>query len=113
MLYLVNDFDRGVILEKIFTTEEDAYRFCEIYSGERGLHMDESLDILEFEYYFQIEEYLRDELYDYLENGGICSTDELETAFYFGGRTKETMETMLFRKTGYRSLEQIADDYGW
>lgn len=47
------------------------------------------------------------ELWDYLTMLGIATDDEIGVAIHFGGRSLETLENLLFYKTGYRTLEQL------
>ena len=50
-------------------------------------------------------------VWDYLLEAGICTEDELQlvTNIIIRGYNEETMDDILFAKTGYRSLEQLLD----
>lgn len=48
-------------------------------------------------------------LYDYLLDGGICTEDELALVTSIMGTNIDTLESVLYSRTGYRSLEQIKE----
>lgn len=50
-----------------------------------------------------------DELYDYMTENEIATEEEISIALYFGGYDICTLQALLFRNTGYRSLEQIKE----
>ena len=52
-------------------------------------------------------------LYNYLIDNEIFTESEIEIAVYFDGWTLDTMETLLYMRTGYRSFEQIKDYEEW
>lgn len=51
------------------------------------------------------------ELYDNLINYGIATEDEIGIAFHFSGTSLNTLEEVLFYKTGYRNWEDYVEDY--
>ena len=46
-------------------------------------------------------------LYDYLLETGVCTEDELSLVTSIMGTNIDTLEAVLYSRTGYRSLEQI------
>ena len=48
-----------------------------------------------------------DKLYDYLLEYNICTEDELALVTSINGTNINTLESILYSRTGYRSLEQI------
>ena len=51
-----------------------------------------------------------EKLWDYLEETGIATNDELRLVSNICGYSLESMESVLYAKTGYRSLEQITEE---
>ena len=51
----------------------------------------------------------KDALWDYLEETGIATKDELCLVCCINGTSLDTLESVLYARTGYRSLEQIQD----
>ena len=51
----------------------------------------------------------RDELYDYLVDCGIATEDEISLVTSINGYNLETLNSILFSRTAYRSLEQIKE----
>lgn len=49
------------------------------------------------------------ELYDYLLETGACTEDELSLVTSINGTNLDTLESILYSRTGYRSLEQIQE----
>ena len=49
----------------------------------------------------------RDELWDYLAETQTATEEELRLVTCINGHSLETLESVLFARTGYRSLEQI------
>ena len=49
-------------------------------------------------------------LYDYLVDNEIFTEGEIAIAVYFNGDGLETLETLLYYRTGYRSLDQILEE---
>jgi len=49
------------------------------------------------------------ELWDYLIECGIATTDEIYLVTSINGTNLDTLESILYSRTGYRSLEQIKD----
>jgi hypothetical protein len=50
------------------------------------------------------------DLYDYLVDNEIFTEEEIAIAVYFNGESIETLETLLYYRTGYRSLDQILEE---
>ena len=50
------------------------------------------------------------EIWDYLEDTGIATDGELQLASNLCGYSVETMEAVIYAKTGYRSLEQLKSE---
>lgn len=48
-------------------------------------------------------------LYDYLLEIGACTEDELALVTSIMGTNIDTLEAILYSRTGYRSLEQIEE----
>jgi len=51
----------------------------------------------------------RDELWEYLEESGIAMKEELCLVTSINGYSLESVESVLYCRTGYRSLEQIQE----
>lgn len=51
----------------------------------------------------------RDELWDYIAELGIATENELSLVTSINGFSLDTLESVLYCRTGYRSLEQIQD----
>lgn len=51
----------------------------------------------------------RDKLWDYLLECGICTENELCLVTSIMGSSEDTLEAILYSRTGYRSLEQIKE----
>ena len=58
---------------------------------------------------FEIREQKMNELWDFMVDSEIATEDEIGVALHFGGRSLDTLESLLFYKTGYRSLEQLLE----
>lgn len=52
----------------------------------------------------------RNELWDYMEEMEIATREEIGLATALCGNTLETLERVLYIKTGYRNLEQIKEE---
>lgn len=50
-----------------------------------------------------------EKLYDYLLEMNICTEDELMLVTSINGTNLNTLEDILYSRTGYRSLEQIQE----
>lgn len=50
------------------------------------------------------------ELWDYMVDCGIATDEEIGLATALCGRNLYTLESVLYIKTGYRSLEQIREE---
>ena len=48
-------------------------------------------------------------LWDYLTESGIATEEELQLVTSINGTSCETLESVLYVRTGYRSLEQIEE----
>ena len=46
------------------------------------------------------------ELWDFLAAEGIATDNEINLACYIGGRSEETLEAVMFLRTGYRNIDQ-------
>ena len=51
----------------------------------------------------------RDELWDYLTELGIATEEELSLVTSINGFSLDSLESVLYCRTGYRSLEQIQE----
>lgn len=51
-----------------------------------------------------------DELWDYMVEMDIASDNEIGLAIALCGKNIQTLESVLFIRTGYRSLEQIREE---
>lgn len=52
----------------------------------------------------------RDELWDYLRETSIATEDELSLVTSINGYSLESLESVLYCRTGYRSLEQAKEN---
>ena len=50
-----------------------------------------------------------DQLWDYLLESGIASEETLQVVSNINGYSVETMESILYAVTGYRSFDQLRD----
>jgi hypothetical protein len=48
-----------------------------------------------------------DEYWQYLINSGIATEEELQLVTYIIGYSVETLDKVLYARTGYRSIEQL------
>tara|TARA_R110000803_G_scaffold8577_8_gene27431 strand:+ start:2133 stop:2312 length:180 start_codon:yes stop_codon:yes gene_type:complete len=51
----------------------------------------------------------QEELWDYMVEMNIATDDELSLVCSINGTTLESMESVLYVKTGYRSLKQVTE----
>ena len=51
-----------------------------------------------------------EELWDYLEGNGIATEEELRLVTSINGQNLESLESVLYCRTGNRSLEQIKEE---
>jgi hypothetical protein len=51
-----------------------------------------------------------EELWDYLEEMGIATSEELRLITSINGQNLESLESVLYCRTGNRSLEQIKEE---
>ena len=49
------------------------------------------------------------ELYDYIVESGIATNDEVSLVCSINGTNEDTLNSILYSRTGYRSLEQITE----
>jgi hypothetical protein len=54
--------------------------------------------------------YTADQIYDYLRMYGIATEKEIMLVTKINGFSVETMNDILYVRTGYRSIEQIEDE---
>ena len=54
--------------------------------------------------------YNYDVIYDYLIESGIATEDEICLVTSIIGCNEESLNSILYSRTGYRSLEQILDE---
>ena len=52
----------------------------------------------------------KEELRNYLLETGVCTEEEFALVTSINGTNLEAMESILYSRTGYRSLEQILDN---
>ena len=52
----------------------------------------------------------KNKLWDELVNLGIATDEELKLVTCINGYTEETLNDILYARTGYRSIEQLNDD---
>lgn len=53
------------------------------------------------------DEIMIDRIWDFLVDNAICTDEEIGLAVALCGKNVQTMERVLFIRTGYRSLDQI------
>lgn len=51
-----------------------------------------------------------EEAYDYIRENEIATVEELGMACHFGGCRKETMDEVVFYKTGFRTVEDLMEE---
>lgn len=51
-----------------------------------------------------------DDMWDYLVENDIASTETLEVITSINGMSMDTLEDVLFAVTGYRSVDQLEDE---
>jgi len=49
------------------------------------------------------------EIYDFLEDTAICTPEEMSLVTCICGNSLDTYESILYARTGYRSLDQITE----
>ena len=54
-------------------------------------------------------EHTKDEIWDYLVECGIATGEELRLVTCINGYSEDTMESVIYARTGYRSLEQLKE----
>lgn len=50
------------------------------------------------------------DMYDYLVDHGIATEEEVELVTCINGYNEETMESILYARTGYHSFYQLEDE---
>ncbi len=50
-----------------------------------------------------------EEIWDYLLNGGIATNEELILITTINGMNEDSLNDVLYARTGYRSIEQIEE----
>jgi hypothetical protein len=58
-----------------------------------------------------IEETEIEEVWDYLTECGIATEEELRLVTSINGHNIESLESVIYCRTGYRSLEQLKGEY--
>ena len=53
--------------------------------------------------------YKTEEIWDYLVEYGIATPEELHLVTCINGYSEDTMESVIYARTGYRSLEQLKE----
>lgn len=51
-----------------------------------------------------------EDAYDFIWKHGIATIEELNIACHFGGCRKETMDEVVFYKTGFRAVEDLIEE---
>ena len=54
---------------------------------------------------------MREEIWDYLLEHGIATEDELQLITDINGWTVETLESVIYSKTGLRNIEQLKQEH--
>lgn len=49
------------------------------------------------------------EMWDYMVESGIATEEELKLVTNINGMSNDTLEDVLYARTGYRSMDQIAE----
>ena len=52
----------------------------------------------------------KSQVWDYLLEMGICTKDELQLITNINGYNDETMNAVIYAKTGYRHLDQLKEE---
>lgn len=59
----------------------------------------------------QDDESIKHNMWAIMHNLGIATTSELELVTKLNGYTIEVLESVLFARTGYRTIEQMWEEY--
>ena len=51
-----------------------------------------------------------EELRDYLQEYGVATPEEISLVVHINGESLDTMESILYARTGYNSLEQLEEE---
>ena len=57
-------------------------------------------------------DYTKDEVWEYLEEHGIATYNELSLVTDICGYSMETLMDVVYARTGYRNMEQLKGEYG-
>ena len=57
----------------------------------------------------RMKEYTKEEIWDYLLECGYATEDELQLVTNINGWSVESMESVIYAKTGYRNLDQLKE----
>lgn len=52
-----------------------------------------------------------DKIYNYLIDNGIATENEVDLVTTINGYNEETLNDVLFARTGYRSVDQIEEEW--
>tara|TARA_R110000824_G_scaffold62668_3_gene165736 strand:- start:1271 stop:1453 length:183 start_codon:yes stop_codon:yes gene_type:complete len=52
----------------------------------------------------------KDEIYDYLIDYGIATEDEISLVCSINGTNEDSLNSILYSRTGYRDIEQIKEE---
>ena len=52
-----------------------------------------------------------EEMFYYLVDTGVATEDEIQLVCNINGWTEETMEEILYARTGYRSFKQVKEEW--
>ena len=53
----------------------------------------------------------KEQLWDYLVEQGIATEEELELVCNINGYSVETLNDVIYARTGYHDVEQLEDEY--
>ena len=54
-------------------------------------------------------EHTKDEMWDYLVDTGIATVEELRLVTCINGYSEDTLDSVIYARTGYRSIEQLKE----
>lgn len=52
----------------------------------------------------------KNEIWDYIIDNGIATEEELKLVTCINGYNEETLNNVIYVRTGYRSIEQLQDE---
>lgn len=58
----------------------------------------------------KIKDFTKDEIWDILLETGIATKDELILVTNINGYSVETLNDVIYARTGYRNIEQLVDE---